>query len=67
MDDAEDATSDMAECGSSFIPPVSTLDTNGKTPNKKVGLHLLFTKSTKIYLNEIVCRLCILQLIKDMP
>ena len=46
IDNAEDATSDTAECGSSFIPPVSTLDTNGKNPNKKVGLHLLSTKRT---------------------
>ena len=38
IENAEDATSDTAECGSSFIPPVSTLDVNGKIPNKKVGV-----------------------------
>ena len=36
IENAEDATSDAAECGSSFIPPMSSLDSTDKSCNRKV-------------------------------
>ena len=38
IEDAEDATSDHAECGSAFITPISSHDSSGKVANKKVRI-----------------------------
>ena len=39
IENAEDATSDgNAECGSTFITPISSHDSSGKVANKKVRI-----------------------------